>query len=117
MEQLKNQIRDKFNSVGWTKKEDSDLWYKEEEITMNQGTIYVNGQPVKQEGQKHKLRHEFEILYECPIKDIYTNKEDITLMCSFKVTDNDNVMSHIEINVYPNEIDYINRLATKLFNI
>ena len=73
METLRQQIRDKFTSLGWNKElEDHDVWVNEQEVMTNMGTIIINGQQMHQQGQKKISTQIFEAQYECEVKDIDT---------------------------------------------
>ena len=47
MEHLQQYIKDRFNTLKWDKDPDKDLWSTKQEITVNQGTMFINGQQIK----------------------------------------------------------------------
>ena len=59
MEHLQQYIKDRFNTLKWDKDPDKDLWSTKQEITVNQGTMFINGQQIKQEGQKKTIGKSF----------------------------------------------------------
>ena len=55
--------------------------------------------------------------YSYEIKDLTTEKVDTCLQCSFNITDNDVEVQHLEINIYPGEMDYFNGLMAQIFRV
>jgi hypothetical protein len=117
MEHLQQYIKDRFNTLKWDKDPNKDLWSTKQEITVNQGTMFINGQQIKQEGQKKTIGKSFEVTGMCEIKDLTTEKVDTCLQCSFNITDNDVEVQHLEINIYPGEMDYFNGLMAQIFRV
>lgn len=118
METLRQQIRDKFTSLGWNKElEDHDIWVNEQEVIMNMGTVIINGQQMNQQGQKKIITQIFEVQYESTIVDIETKNVEKSLMCRFQVLDDGNETQYLEINFYPDEFEFFENLCKKVFVI
>lgn len=118
METLRQQIRDKFTSLGWNKElEDHDVWVNEQEVMVNMGTVIINGRQIKQQEQKKIITQIFEVQYESDIVDIETKNVDKSLMCRFQVLDDGNETQYLEINFYPDEFIFFENLCGKIFNI
>lgn len=116
MEELVKQIQTKFNSLNWNKSSD-DHWNIEQDIPVSPSVIFVNGKPVQQPEQKRGIKKMFEMYYPCEIKDLTTGDIVKTVMCTFDVLEEGNEVQHLEINVYPNELDFFNNLSKKIFGI
>ena len=116
MEELVKQIQAKFDSLKWNKSSDNH-WDITQDITINQGVMYVNGKPVQQPEQKRHINKVFEMYYPCEIKDMKSGNTEKTVMCTFDVTEEGIEVQHLEINVYPGELDFFNNLSKKIFGI
>ena len=117
MENLKNKIREKFATLGWVKDDTIDYWTEESEVIVNQGTLIINGQPIQQQGQKATLSKRFEICYDCPIKDVATERVDESVMCRWVVYQDDEEVQYLEVNLYPNEYDLFETICNKIFGL
>ena len=116
MEELVKQIQTKFESLSWNKVSDNH-WDIKQDIPVSPSVVFVNGKPVQQPEQKRGVKKSFEIYYPCEIKDIHTGNVEKTVMCIFDVTEEGNEIQHLEINVYPGELDFFNNLSKKIFGI
>ena len=116
MEELVKQIQAKFDSLKWNKSSDNH-WDIAQDIPVSPSVIFVNGKPVQQPEQKRGIKKTFEMYYPCEIKDIHTGIIEKTVMCTFNVTEEGMEVQHLEINVYPGELDFFNNLSKKIFGI
>ena len=121
MEKLKNKIIEKIESAGFSILEDQELngktWYRETTIKQPGASITINGQHVHQHDDIHKIEQEFMIYYNVEIKDIVTGEIDTSIMCWFRVWDNENLVQDVEINFYPDEFEFFENLCKKIYGI
>ena len=121
METLKKKIIERLESAGFKLKDDpiSDekVWCRKTTITQPGASIVINGQHMHQPGEKHEIDQEFMLYYNLDVKDVETGRVDTSIMCWFRVWDNEQLIQDIEINFYPDEFDYFNNLCGKIFNI
>lgn len=117
MTELVNNIKQKLESAGFTCNVEDTSWAKEAVQMIGGGTISINGQVMQQQGTPVKVNMLFEILYEARVKDVDTETEERSLMCWFKVLQNEEVVQDLEINIYPDEFDFFCTLANKIFRI
>jgi hypothetical protein len=117
MEQLKEKIRERFKTLGWTKDDVLDYWTKDSEAVVNQGTLIINGQQIPQEGKMVTLSKRFEICYDCPITDVATKRVDNTVMCKWMVYQDDEVAQYLEVNLYPDEYELFEIMCNKIFEL
>ena len=121
METLKKQMIEKLEAAGFSILEDQELngktWYRETTIKQPGASITINGQHVHQQDDIHKIEQEFKIYYNVDIKDVSTGVVDTSIMCWFRVWDNENLIQDFEINIYPDEFDFFCTLTNKIFGI
>lgn len=117
MTDLVNNIKHKLESAGFNCIIEDTHWSKVETHMMGGGTISINGQVMQQQGNPVKIEKSFEICYEARVKTVGTDKEDRSLMCLFKVLRDEEAIQDLEINIYPDEIDFFNNLSRKIFDI
>jgi hypothetical protein len=117
METLKQQIIEKLEASGFQVDMENVSWKKQETNTTGGATISINGQTFQQPGQQITVTKYFTILYECRISDVGEQNPHDSLMCTFEVYEDDNKVQDLEINIYPDEIDFFNNLSRKIFDI
>lgn len=121
MEKLKNKIIEKIESAGFSAIEDKDssakVWHRETTIKQPGASIVINGQHMHQQDDIHKIEQEFMTYYNVEIKDIETGEIDTSIMCWFRVWDNENLVQDVEINFYPDEFEFFENLCKKIYNI
>lgn len=119
METLKTKIIEKIESAGFSVLEDTDTktWHRETTIKQPGASIVINGQHVHQQDDIHKIEQEFMIYYNVEIKDFETGVVDTSIMCWFRVWDNENLIQDVEINFYPDEFDFFENLCKKIYGI
>ena len=121
METLKKQIIEKIESAGFSVIEDENssakVWHRETTIKQPGASIVINGQHMHQQDDIHKIEQEFMIYYNVEIKDIETGTVDTSIMCWFRVWDNENLTQDVEINFYPDEFEFFNNLCNKIFGV
>lgn len=114
MEELKNNIRNKFDSLGWSN--DGDKWVNERKVMVNQGTtIIINGQQIQQRGQEKVIKQSFEITGNCEIEDVESKEVELSVMCKWEVMDGDEVIGYLEINI--DDYDTFNMYCNKIFGV
>lgn len=117
MTELVNNIKQKLESTGFNCSVEDTSWTKEAVQMIGGGTISINGQVMQQQGTPVKIKMLFEILYEACVKDVDAETEERSLMCCFKVFQNEEVVQDLEINIYPDEFDFFCTLTNKIFGI
>ncbi len=117
MTELVNNIKQKLESAGFNCNVEDTSWSKEAVQMIGGGTISINGQVMQQQGTPVKIEMIFEILYEACVKDVDAETEEHSLMCWFKVLQNEEVVQDLEINIYPDEFDFFCTLTNKIFRI
>jgi hypothetical protein len=115
MEELKNKIRDKFNTLGWSSVDDK--WTNERTVTVNQGRIIINGKPIQKRGQEKLLSQSFEITGDCVIEDNDSGRIDKSLMCKWSIEEDGVTVGHLETNISPNEYDSFEFYCNKFFGL
>lgn len=116
MEQLRLKIKDKLEKYGFTCSENSE-WVKSIQQTVRGGTIIVNGKQIQQPGKIIKVKMIYEDLGDCIITDIATNTETTSILCAFKLQQENELIQDFEINLYPDDYKVFNDLITKIFKI
>ena len=116
MEQLRRKIKDKLEKHGFTCSDNSE-WVKSTQQTVGGGTIIVNGKQMQQSGKVVKVKMTYEDLGDCIITDIATNTEIISILCAFKLQQENELIQDFEINLYPDDYKVFNDLMTKIFKI
>ena len=116
MEDLRNRIKDKFDSLGWTSEQEG-VWKSVTTVMTNGGTIIINGQRMTQQGQEKTLHNTFEITGNCTIEDNDIQRVDESVMCRWEVKEDDMVVSYLETNIYPGEFDKIELYSNKIFGV
>lgn len=121
MENLKKQIIEKLEAAGFSIIEDhvsdNKTWYRETTIKQPGASITINGQHVHQQDNIHKIEQQFMIYYNVEIKDVETGEIDTSIMCWFRVWDNENLVQDVEINFYPDEFVFFENFCKKIFGI
>lgn len=121
MENLKKQIIEKLEAAGFSIIEDhvsdSKTWYRETTIKHPGASITINGQHVHQQDDIHKIEQQFMIYYNVEIKDVETGEIATSIMCWFRVWDNENLVQDVEINFYPDEFVFFENFCKKIFGI
>lgn len=117
MTELVNNIKQKLESAGFNCDVEDTSWSKETIQMINGGTLSINGQVIQQQGTPVKISMLFDIVYETRVKDVETGVEDKSLMCCFKVLQDEETVQDLEINIYPDEFDFFCTLANKIFGI
>ena len=117
MTELVNNIKQKLESAGFNCSVEDTSWVKEAVQMIGGGTISINGQVVQQQGTPVKISMLFDIVCETIVKDVETEVEDRSLMCCFKVLQNEEVVQDLEINIYPDEFDFFKTLCKKIYGI
>ena len=114
MEELKNNIRNKFNSLGWSN--EGDKWVNERKVMVNQGaTIIINGQQIQQRGQEKMIKQSFEITGNCEIEDVESKEVELSVMCKWEIMEGDEVTGYLEINI--EDYDTFNMYCNKIFGV
>ena len=116
MEQLRLKIKDKLKKRGFTCSENSE-WVKSTQQTIGGGTIIVNGKQMQQPGKVVNIKMIYEDLGDCIITDIATNIETNSMLCAFKLQQENELVQDFEINLYPDDYKVFNDLMTKIFKI
>lgn len=117
METLKKQIIEKLKAAGFQVDMENVSW-KKQETTQTQGSIVnINGQTFQQPGQQITITKHFTILYECRVSDVGEQNPHDSLMCQFEVYEGDHKVQDLDINIYPDEIDFFNNLSRKIFGV
>lgn len=121
METLKKQMIEKLEGAGFSIIEDptSDgrTWYRETTIKQPGASITINGQHVRQQDDIHKIEQEFRIYYNVDIKDVSTGVVNTSIMCWFRVWDNENLIQDVELNFYPEEFMFFENFCKKIYGI
>ena len=117
MTELVNNIKQKLESTGFNCSVEDTSWAKETVQMIGGGTISINGQVMQQQGTPVKISMLFDFVCETTVKDVATGVEDKSLMCWFKVLQNEDVVQDLEINIYPDEFDFFCTLTNKIFGI
>lgn len=117
MTELVNNIKQKLEAAGFSCINEDTSWSKSETQMMGGGTISINGQVMQQQGTLVKIEMLFDIAYEAVVKDVETETEERSLMCWFRVLQNEEAVQDLEINIYPDEFDFFCTLANKIFRI
>lgn len=112
MDDLLSQIKSRLENAGFVYDLD---WTKTTQQIVGGGTISINGKVIQQQGTPVTIKMVFKNLGECIIKD--NSKEEVSLMCGFLVYKDLDIIQDLEINIYPNEYNYFNSLATQIFKI
>jgi hypothetical protein len=92
-------------------------WRKQETAQTQGSIVNINGQTFQQPGQQITITKHFTILYECRVSDVGEQNPHDSLMCQFDVYEGDHKVQDLEINIYPDEIDFFNNLSRKIFGI
>lgn len=116
MEQLRLKIKDKLKKHGFTCSENSE-WVKSTQQTVGGSTIIVNGKQMQQPGKVVKIKMTYEDLGDCIITDVATNIETNSMLCAFKLQQENELVQDFEINLYPDDYKVFNDLITKIFKI
>ena len=117
METLEQKIKDHLESNGFEMDMENVSWKKQETNTTGGATISINGQTFQQPGQQITVTKHFTILYDCLVSDTDGQDPHNSLMCQFEVYEGDHQVQDLEINIYPDEIDFFNNLSRKIFGI
>lgn len=117
METLKQKIKEHLESNGFEMDMENVSWKKQETHTTLGATMTINGQRFEQPGQQINVTKHFTILYECRISDVGEQDPHDSLMCQFEVYEGDHKVQDLEINIYPDELDFFNNLSRKIFDI
>lgn len=117
MEELRKKIKEYLESNGFEVDMENVSWKKTEVHTSQGMTMNINGQTFQQPGQQITVTKHFTILYECVVSDVGRQDPHDSLMCQFEVYEGDHKVQDLEINIYPDEIDFFNNLCGKIFNI
>jgi len=117
MTELVNNIKQKLEATGFNCSVEDTSWVKEAVQMIGGGTISINGQVMQQQGTPVKISMLFDIVCETIVKDVETEVEDRSLMCCFKVLQNEEVVQDLEINIYPDEFDFFKTLCKKIYGI
>ena len=117
MEELKQKIKEYLESNGFEMDMESVSWKKQETVMTGGATMSINGQMFQQSGQQITVTKHFTILYECKVSDVVSRDPHDSLMCQFEVYEGDHKVQDLEINIYPDEIDFFNNLSRKIFGI
>ena len=117
MTELINNIKQKLEANGFNCDVEDTHWSKSETQMIGGGTISINGQVMQHQGSPVKIEMLFEILYETTVKDVESGIENHSLMCWFKVLQNKEPIQDLEINIYPDEFDFFEKLCNKIFSI
>lgn len=117
MTELVNNIKRKLEDSGFSCITEDTSWVKEAVQMIGGGTISINGQVMQQQGTPVKISMLFDIVCETIVKDVETEVEYRSLMCCFKVLQNEEAVQDLEINIYPDEFDFFCTLANKIFGI
>lgn len=117
METLKKKIIERLESAGFEVDMENVSWKKQESVMTGGATMSINGQTFQQPGQQITITKHFTILYECVVSDVGGQDPHDSLMCQFEVYEGDHKVQDLDINIYPDEIDFFNNLTRKIFNI
>lgn len=117
MENLKKQIIEKLEAGGFQVDMENVSWRKQETAQTQGSIVNINGQTFQQPGQQITITKHFTILYECRVSDVGEQNPHDSLMCQFEVYEGDHKVQDLEINIYPDEIDFFNNLSRKIFGI
>lgn len=117
MTELVNNIKHKLESNGFNCNVEDTSWVKETVQMIGGGTISINGQVMQQQGTPVKISMLFDIVYETVIKNVATEVEDKSLMCWFRVLQNEETVQDLEINIYPDEFYFFENLCKKIYGI
>lgn len=117
MEELRKKIKEYLESNGFEIDMENVSWKKTEVHTSQGMTMNINGQTFQQPGQQITVTKHFTISYECRVSDKDGYDPHDSLMCQFEVYEGDHKVQDLEINIYPDEIDFFNNLCGKIFNI
>lgn len=117
METLKKQIIEKLESSGFQVDMENVSWRKQETARTGGSIVNINGQTFQQPGQEITVTKHFTLLYDCIVSDVDGQDPHDSLMCQFEVYEGDHKVQDLEINIYPDEIDFFNNLSRKLFGI
>lgn len=117
MTELVNNIKQKLESAGFNCNVEDTSWAKEAVQMIGGGTISINGQVMQQQGTPVKISMLFDIVCETVVKDVETEVEDRSLMCCFKVLQNEEAVQDLEINIYPDEFNFFETLCKKIYCI
>lgn len=117
MTELVNNIKQKLEYSGFNCNVEDTSWSKETFQMIGGGTISINGQVMQQQGTPVKISMLFDIVCETTVKDVETEVEDRSLMCCFKVLQDEEVVQDLEINIYPDEFDFFENLCKKIYGI
>jgi hypothetical protein len=117
METLKQQMIEKLEASGFQVDMENISWKKQETTRTGGSVVNINGQTFQQPGQEINITKHFTILYECSVSDVGEQNPHNSLMCNFEVYEGDHKVQDLEINIYPDEIDFFNNLSRKIFGI
>ena len=117
MENLKKQIIEKLEAAGFQVDMENISWKNQETAQTGGSIVNINGQTFQQPGQQITITKHFTILYECRVSDAGEQNPHDSLMCQFEVYEGDHKVQDLEINIYPDEIDFFNNLSRKIFGI
>ena len=117
METLKKQIIEKLETSGFQVDMENVSWKKQDTARTGGSIVNINGQTFQQPGQEISITKHFTILYECWVSDVGEQNPHDSLMCQFEVYEGDHKVQDLEINIYPDEIDFFNNLSRKIFGI
>lgn len=117
METLKQKIKDHLESNGFQVDMENTSWKKTDTTITGSSIVNINGQTFQQPGQEITVTKHFTILYECCVSDVGEQNPHDSLMCQFEVYEGDHKVQDLEINIYPDEIDFFNNLLRKIFGI
>ena len=117
MENLKKQIIEKLEAGGFQVDMENVSWRKQETAQTQGSIVNINGQTFQQPGQQITITKHFTILYECRVSDVGEQNPHDSLMCQFEIYEGDHKVQDLEINVYPDEIDFFNNLSRKIFGV
>lgn len=117
MTELINKIKTRLESCGFKCDVEDTQWSKTITQMVGGGTITINGYAIPQQEKPVEVEMLFEILYESCVKDVETGTEKTSLMCWFKVERGDDIITDLDLNIYPDEYEFFNKLATKIFGL
>lgn len=121
METLKKQMIEKLEAAGFSVIEDevssAKIWRRETTIKQSGASFVINGQHLYQQDDIHKIEQKFVTYYNVEIKDSETGAVDTSIMCWFRVWDNEDLIQDVEINFYPDEFGFFENLCKKIYGI
>ena len=117
MEELRQKIKEHLESNGFEIDMENVSWKKTDVHMTGGATMSINGQTFQQPGQQITVTKHFTILYECRVSDVGEHDPHDSLMCQFEVYEGDHKVQDLEINIYPDEMDFFNNISRKIFGV